>query len=728
MVNNNTFDYHTSKLIDDSVNKISQDSPDINFNNSTLVNITTKIDLQFIIDENNSIVLYELLNISNTNQVIYFHFTSNLNSIVNNLDLKIFNANKIELPNAINDKKLFQSDIFGSFIFPRSSVNYLLINYTESDFLTFNSTKINLTLTTPISGFNFDLSFLITENDTKYDYHPIFPFESIYWKIELKDNQRVNFTIKEVNSQEVLKDSIIKFYQEVVIGSGDIVQDDLPDKPSPESEGVFTYSWVASGRSILWIEIKLEALGTLGNISISFSFQKSAYSFETAKSILINTTNLAYVNFSDRWSSVQYFRFNILHPGVRVNIFAIENVPNLLENAKIKIFDNSQNQPLFIQPALGATIFETQILEEALNLIDGELNGSFFATTPGFYYFTLESIQFPAETGSFYFSVSYLVPPEFLWSIPSIILSLLTFIGLPIILSYVAVRTPPGKRTYELKVNQKKIFTALSKNPRLVRKKEVPFEKILIVKPSFLLRNILINIVSLDDETSSININFSNIIANRFLIIVPFILSIYWLFDLILFILFRISMLPFRIIQISSLNNTHFIVWFPITTIFAFLIVFRQNSIQNVLKEVAFTFNDLTKNAGENRSRSIKSVDINLITKNLAFVRVLWNQADKAFKNEKYSLFIIRADTAVKKLLNIRFQQLYGIVEERLEFNEIVLQIRNQGFDIPSTKKIEYFRRIRNKVVHSSHLLDEKNAIEIYAYYSKFLTRLGIRI
>ena len=78
-------------------------------------------------------------------------------------------------------------------------------------------------------------------------------------------------------------------------------------------------------------------------------------------------------------------------------------------------------------------------------------------------------------------------------------------------------------------------------------------------------------------------------------------------------------------------------------------------------------------------------------------------------------------------MLEIRFWPIFGQIQEKLDFTYIVKEIRNQGFDIPSNKKIEYFRRIRNKVVHSSHLLDEKTAIETFAYYSKFLTRLGLR-
>ncbi|MFW9929636.1 MAG: hypothetical protein ACFFD1_09610, partial [Candidatus Thorarchaeota archaeon] len=102
-------------------------------------------------------------------------------------------------------------------------------------------------------------------------------------------------------------------------------------------------------------------------------------------------------------------------------------------------------------------------------------------------------------------------------------------------------------------------------------------------------------------------------------------------------------------------------------------------------------------------------------------------QAKKAFKEQNYSLFIIKADTAVKKLIELRFLQIVGQIDNKLTFEEIIEQLRANAIDVPSQKKIEFFRKIRNKVVHSSHLLDEKTAIETFSYYDKFLTRLGLR-
>ena len=152
----------------------------------------------------------------------------------------------------------------------------------------------------------------------------------------------------------------------------------------------------------------------------------------------------------------------------------------------------------------------------------------------------------------------------------------------------------------------------------------------------------------------------------------------------------------------------------------------NERYINSITNEIEYSTNESNPTKVLN---SVKSgiLDNENLLKNLAYVRVLWNQAVKAFNEKNYSLFVIRADNSVKKLIETRFQQLIGSIDEKLEFNDLIEAIRNQGFDVPSNKKIEYFRKIRNKVVHSSHLLDEKSAIETFNYYSKFLGRLGLR-
>ena len=125
-----------------------------------------------------------------------------------------------------------------------------------------------------------------------------------------------------------------------------------------------------------------------------------------------------------------------------------------------------------------------------------------------------------------------------------------------------------------------------------------------------------------------------------------------------------------------------------------------------------------------------KGINIEQIKKNIAYVRVLWNQAKKLFKEENYSMFIIKTDTAVKKIVESRFLQVVDQTKYKdikLDFNQLVEELRENGFDMPSKKKIEYYRKLRNKIVHSSEIINEKQAIDVYSFYSKFLARLGLR-
>ena len=87
---------------------------------------------------------------------------------------------------------------------------------------------------------------------------------------------------------------------------------------------------------------------------------------------------------------------------------------------------------------------------------------------------------------------------------------------------------------------------------------------------------------------------------------------------------------------------------------------------------------------------------------------------------------MIKADTCLKHLVEVRYSQLSQDTTSR-EFNEILEYLRAQGFDIPSRSKIEYYRKLRNKLIHSSVVLSEEEANNSFKYFSTFLSRLGLR-
>jgi hypothetical protein len=106
----------------------------------------------------------------------------------------------------------------------------------------------------------------------------------------------------------------------------------------------------------------------------------------------------------------------------------------------------------------------------------------------------------------------------------------------------------------------------------------------------------------------------------------------------------------------------------------------------------------------------------------------LWSQAKRAFKENNFELFVIKSDAAVKSLLSTRYKQIVtGNTNPKPEFKIQVSELRRRGFDLPSDKRIAHYRNLRNRIVHSSVTLDEKESVNCFAFYSTFITRLGLR-
>jgi hypothetical protein len=124
----------------------------------------------------------------------------------------------------------------------------------------------------------------------------------------------------------------------------------------------------------------------------------------------------------------------------------------------------------------------------------------------------------------------------------------------------------------------------------------------------------------------------------------------------------------------------------------------------------------------------IERLDSTQAIKSINYVRVLWNQAKHAFKEKNYELFVIKADASVKNLLSTRFLQIVAEnTHSKPDFQIQVTELRRRGFDLPSERKIAHFRNLRNRIVHSSVTLEEKESVDCFAYYSTFITRLGLR-
>ena len=629
------------------------------------------------------------------------------------------------------------NETYAEIQFKQSSYWNLEINLTYDFSADVNSTfYLSLTLYLPESGYNFNKPDSIYDyttvntplNNSKIDYIVSYPYETIYFKLSVEPNRRVNFRFNE-NTPLILQDAPdnIRFWQFDPQASKPAI---LVDTPQDNNNGSYSFSWVSNTlyvSNILWIEIRLNpSVPITGNFSLSLSFQQEGYSLDSAINLQLNNTLIYNQLYSDRYSTQNvYFTFEIPYSDVNISFFAKSDNSLILANSKFRFYYERLENPLFD-------------INEADSNTRGQVNTSFIPLKSGTYYIEYSPSGQYAPTGLWSIQVSYVKLPTFVWPFEFILFNVFYFLALPVIFIYINFKNRSEEITeWDLNQNNTDIFKTLSKNQRLNPKMEVPYQKILLKRRNIFIRDMIIDIVPVhigEEEQPDQNVNiqsslgfrYKNTLDNLLSLIVISWLILYWLINVLFYEMTKLSLLPYRTNSLSSINGLMYFLIFPIALILLIIYFYKESYLKSILNEVEYSISDTSLGSTVN-STKLKVLDNENLLKSLAYVRVLWNQAIKAFNEKNYSLFIIRADNSVKKLIETRFQQLIGTIDEKLEFNEIIEAVRNQGFDIPSTKKIEFFRKIRNKVVHSSHLLDEKTAIETFTYYSKFLGRLGLR-
>jgi hypothetical protein len=269
-------------------------------------------------------------------------------------------------------------------------------------------------------------------------------------------------------------------------------------------------------------------------------------------------------------------------------------------------------------------------------------------------------------------------------------------------------------------------FKAIANNPRFNNIKEVPPDVILIERPPFA-GNLILRFDETSEDNTYVEFNRPEKSKFRILLFLPLGIFAYWIANAFLFFAFQTTMMWFRATDFLGIALVLLLPFLTVTIPTAIFVLTKAIILRTFVGEIGYTFEEISTTPAKNGMSGSSVLTIDAITRALSYSRVLWNQAKKAFKEKNYSLFIIKADTAVKKVIEIRFLQIIGQINEKLDFVELINELRMRGFDLPSQPKIEHFRKIRNKVVHSSHLLDEKSAIDTFAYYNKFLTRLGLR-
>ncbi|UCG90073.1 MAG: hypothetical protein JSU57_06320 [Candidatus Heimdallarchaeota archaeon] len=559
---------------------------------------------------------------------------------------------------------------------------------------------------TPIMGYSVESAISLSESfmvaNLTVDH------EIQYWKVSLDENQNCTVFLKESTSN-VLNEAEITIYSKE-LGKGNPVA--VEEKHS-EALGLYNLSWNPPEHDDYIIEISHKTQYT-GLYNISSSVQQNLYNFLTAGRLPHNQTIFA-CEVHNYVFQKYYFWFMVNTSRSEVNIRAYAENPTInkiLDLAQIEIYDRGLQDPI-------------HTAHEYHSTQDGKINITMLLDE-GKYYLVI----YPqTETkGLFYIHFEYRLPKPFIWTLPSILLSIITLGALPVYLIFLDSK---GKW---FRVNQWTIPTSLQDSYTYFKNnlrgifniKEVPNESILIRVTNIPFKTFgLLNFLeSSETETLVISKRIQRKIEWIFYFFTGFL--IFDVLNILGYYLVSAHILPFYIP-----NPTVLFVLLAIPTGLLTIAVIIVNvatfiSYSQIINRLSYVVENYQEESRPELPPRI--LDPNQALKNINYVRVLWNQAKHAFKENNFELFVIKADASVKNLLSTRFQQIISEpIDSKPDFQFQVASLRKRGFDLPSERKIARFRNLRNRIVHSSITLDEKESVDCFAYYSTFISRLGLR-
>jgi hypothetical protein len=354
---------------------------------------------------------------------------------------------------------------------------------------------------------------------------------------------------------------------------------------------------------------------------------------------------------------------------------------------------------------------------------DGEIN--YTSSLDSGKYFLVISPQ-PSAVGKFFIFFEARLPQPFSWQPISILMSLLLLVALP---GYFIYLDYEGKW---FRVDQWAVEFSLTETYKffkynfsgLFNIKEVPNDSILIKVSSIPFPTFgLINFIESSEMETLV---FCKRIKRKIEWLMFFLIAIF-IFDVLnvfLFLLFSQHLLPFYVTNLAGL----FLTLAGPTVLLAIIVLFINISSYITYSQLVNRITYIVDNYSRNENVVPQRLDPTQATKNINYVRVLWNQAKHAFKENNFELFVIKADAAVKNLLSTRYLQVVSVnAHDKPDFQVQVTELRSRGFDLPNDKKIAHFRNLRNRIVHSSVTLDEKESVDCFSFYSTFITRLGLR-
>ncbi|MHA1972149.1 MAG: hypothetical protein ACTSW1_04080 [Candidatus Hodarchaeales archaeon] len=634
--------------------------------------------------------------------IIYFSVSPKTPLEVNNLKINVFNPE--------GEKSDFQetpglaNKFLGSWVSPITGDWIIQVNTTLDP----NNQSYEILATIPESGYDENSAVEIFGEKAYGNYTQY--HEVHYWKVRLSENQNGTLYLTEV-TPNVLFHVELTIYPKLIGLQNPVLRE---SQISP-IDGSYNFSWNArlSDDYIIKIQHKAQVGFPIGLYNISFSSMVSGFNFDTANQIPHNKT--VYVNidrgFVPRKRLYFWFQINASPSNVHINIFEVNFISNyVLDYATVEIYDEWGQNRIFNE-------------NEGETQKDGEINFT-DSLNAGKYFLVI--LPQPNAVGVFGINFHVQLPRPFIWTPFAFLLSVIILIAFP---SYLIYLDQKGKW---FRVEQWTVSLPLPETYKyfkysfsgLFNINEVPNDSILVRVASIPLRIfVLLHFIESSENETLV---FSKRIRRKVEWVLYFLIALI-VFDILnlgAFVTTSQHILPIYIPNLTTLLVTLIIPTILLIIIVLFINVSAYITYSQLVNRISY----IIDNIPENEAVLNKSLDPTQASKNINYVRVLWNQAKHAFRENNFELFVIKADAAVKNLLSTRYLQIVSVNSyNKPDFQVQVAELRKRGFDLPNDKKIAHFRNLRNKIVHSSVTLGEKESVDCFAYYSTFITRLGLR-
>ncbi|MFW9992476.1 MAG: collagen binding domain-containing protein [Candidatus Odinarchaeota archaeon] len=650
---------------------------------------------------------YWIIEASKAEQLVYFNFNSSSiplerhqvavyqrNSDLNALRLTDDQINTISITEELLGR--FSADLVTDYI------------------LAFNSTmdgNYTLLVTVPTVGYSYETAIPLTPG-TPYLFTNTLKQQLFYWKVNLESNQLGTILIVE-NSTGILANTNLTIYDKP---DGTI----LPPEKAKE-DGSIRISWkrtedMAADEYYAFLARPIS--NPIGNFTVVFYVQTRGYSFTNAIELEVNKSYSATVEYTGIFQEVTYYKVRINHSGVYVNfkLEELERDSNILEGATFQIYD----------PATSSRILVTN---EEESFPDGTISGEFRASYAGYYYCKVRprNIGSP-KVANYSIIFTYFTPGSYQWQPIDVFINVMFVLLIPVV--YYLDRRYLAKKgsSTAFSVNHPvdTVYKKFAENPRFSKSKIVPDARIIVERSQF---SGMFRMEFKDLEQESLIFVWRYLRKFEMFMAILLVWLLYFGLNLIVYNQNFRSFLPWKFVSLLDLIRFNLAILIVIFAGYVLTTLYPNYTFNKFAQDVENVAKDVDKLLRKNSTPPM--INREFIQRNMNYIRVLWNQARKAFSKKDFGTFIIKADSCVKKLVELRYMQLYPLKSNKetdpASFFQIIDNIRETGFDIPSERRIEHYRRLRNKVVHGSLLIEETTAIDAFSFYAKFLSRLGLR-